>query len=150
MPDPMTAEQLAAETQTERPDIATLAEAAIRRDWPNSTHRWAADDTTPHGWAHTSLAVAARIAKEAADRAVERLSAPEGTSGPHDVSETAGTRSGEPLATAQDVAAYLNLAVITLTKWRQRGKGPKWIKTGAFVRYRWADVDAWVEAGGDR
>jgi excisionase family DNA binding protein len=55
----------------------------------------------------------------------------------------------EPLITEQEVAEYLGLAVITIRKWRQRGRGPKWVKCGTAVRYDWADVHEWVRNGGD-
>lgn len=51
-----------------------------------------------------------------------------------------------PLATAPEVSEYLNVPVDTLRKWRLVKRGPKWIPIGRHVRYRWADVDAWLES----
>lgn len=58
--------------------------------------------------------------------------------------------TNEPLATPTEVAEYLGLALVTLSKWRQRGRGPQWLKIGNSVRYDWAEVRRWVQAGGDR
>lgn len=45
------------------------------------------------------------------------------------------------------VARRLGLAEITLRKWRtqNRREGPAWIKCGKSVRYREADIEAWLE-----
>jgi excisionase family DNA binding protein len=55
------------------------------------------------------------------------------------------TEAGErrPMATTDEVAAYLNLPPQTLKLWRHKGKGPKFIKAGKHVRYRWPDVERW-------
>jgi hypothetical protein len=56
------------------------------------------------------------------------------------------------LATAAEVAAFLggDFSEKTLANWRCQGKGPKFTKLGdgrgAPVRYRWVDVNAWLEA----
>jgi predicted DNA-binding transcriptional regulator AlpA len=51
----------------------------------------------------------------------------------------------EPLATTEEVAAYLQKPVKTLAQWRSRGIGPKYSKPGGHdVRYDWADVREWV------
>lgn len=38
----------------------------------------------------------------------------------------------------------------TLSAWRKRGRGPRYVKMGtgktAAIRYRRADLDAWIEA----
>lgn len=57
----------------------------------------------------------------------------------------------QSLATAAEVAAYLggDFSEKTLANWRSRGHGPKFIKLssgrGGSVRYRWADVNAWLD-----
>ena len=43
------------------------------------------------------------------------------------------------------VAKHLGVATITLTKWRMKGIGPRYIKIGSYVRYRPDDVRAWIE-----
>lgn len=53
----------------------------------------------------------------------------------------------EYLSPAQ-VAELLGLSTRTLWRWRCRGTGPAWSRCGdRAVRYRRADVDAWVAAG---
>jgi excisionase family DNA binding protein len=44
------------------------------------------------------------------------------------------------------VAAYTGVSPETLNTWRSRGNGPQWCKLGGkIVRYRRADIDAWIE-----
>lgn len=45
-----------------------------------------------------------------------------------------------------EAAEYLGLKRTTLEAWRCRGEGPKFAKLGRAVRYRQADLDAWVES----
>ena len=49
------------------------------------------------------------------------------------------------LVSLDDVADHLDVSAATLERWRVAGDGPPWVTSGA-VRYRWADVDAWVDA----
>ncbi|MET8948449.1 helix-turn-helix domain-containing protein [Streptomyces sp. NPDC004542] len=51
-----------------------------------------------------------------------------------------------PLATPAEVAAYLGVPVKTLYQWKYRGIGPNVHKVGRHLRYRWSEVDAWVNA----
>lgn len=51
--------------------------------------------------------------------------------------------------TLQELAEFLNKPVQTLYAWRHHGTGPRGIKVGRTVRYRRADVDAWLEAQAD-
>lgn len=55
------------------------------------------------------------------------------------------TEERSPLASLDEVAAYLGKPVQTLRAWRHRGVGPKSFKVGTTVRYRWQDVDDWLE-----
>ncbi len=49
---------------------------------------------------------------------------------------------------AQDsVARILGLREKTLESWRSRGGGPVYVKIGRLVRYRIADVEAFIAAG---
>jgi hypothetical protein len=48
------------------------------------------------------------------------------------------------LATAGQVAEYLHTNVNSLAQMRYLGNGPKFIKVGRLVRYRWADVLDWL------
>jgi len=45
-----------------------------------------------------------------------------------------------------EVARHLSVSPETVRKWRQLKKGPPAIKVGACVRYRRADVDAWLDS----
>lgn len=57
----------------------------------------------------------------------------------------------ERLLTAKEVAAYLNIPVNTLYVWRVRGdEGPPVLQAGKSLRYRLADVDAWLEEGAQK
>ena len=48
----------------------------------------------------------------------------------------------------KESSALLNVAVQTLRNWRWKGEGPRYTKLGKrTVRYRRADLDAFVEAG---
>lgn len=42
-------------------------------------------------------------------------------------------------------AEYLDLGVSTLNRWRGTGEGPPFVKIGSRVRYRRADLDAWLK-----
>lgn len=42
-----------------------------------------------------------------------------------------------------ELAAYLNVAEQTVRTWRKRGDGPKAVKVGRLVRFRWEDIRAW-------
>jgi DNA-binding transcriptional MerR regulator len=57
-----------------------------------------------------------------------------------------------PLLSSADVAKVLDVSQRTLEFWRSAGIGPAYVKVGKRVRYRPADVEAYVEAqrqGGD-
>lgn len=53
---------------------------------------------------------------------------------------------GESLLTTVQLADYLHSTPRTLEDWRLNGVGPRYIKLGQLVRYRLADVDAWLAA----
>lgn len=44
----------------------------------------------------------------------------------------------------RQLCADLGISSVTATKWRARAEGPPFIKVGRLVRYRRADVDAWL------
>lgn len=50
------------------------------------------------------------------------------------------------LMTVDEVAEYLQIPVQTLYQWRHQGKGPRAAKIGRYLRYRRAEVEAWVNA----
>ena len=50
------------------------------------------------------------------------------------------------LATQSEVAAHVGVSPRALEAWRLRGEGPPFIRLSRrLVRYRPADVDAWIE-----
>ncbi|MEO3842756.1 helix-turn-helix domain-containing protein [Streptomyces sp. B22F1] len=51
-----------------------------------------------------------------------------------------------PLASPEELSAYLGVPLGTLYSWNHRGVGPKATKVGRHLRYRWQEVDAWVDA----
>jgi excisionase family DNA binding protein len=57
---------------------------------------------------------------------------------------TSGTAM-ETLMTTEQLAEFLQVPLATLYQWRHKGTGPKGIKVGKHVRYRRADVEAWLE-----
>ena len=46
-----------------------------------------------------------------------------------------------------EAARILAMRVTTLRRWRWAGKGPRFVKIGAAVRYDPADLAAFIEAG---
>ena len=46
-----------------------------------------------------------------------------------------------------EAARILAMRVTTLRRWRWAGKGPRFVKIGAAVRYDPADLTAFIEAG---
>lgn len=46
----------------------------------------------------------------------------------------------------QEVADYLLTTAQNLAKMRWQGRGPRYTRVGKAIRYRWDDVDAWLEA----
>lgn len=52
------------------------------------------------------------------------------------------------LGTPQEVAAYLRLSEKTLAQMRYQRRGPRYSKAGGAVRYRWSDVDSWLDHSG--
>lgn len=49
------------------------------------------------------------------------------------------------LATVSEVAAHLGVPVPTLYQWRYKGTGPRGLRVGRHVRYRWSDVEKWLD-----
>ena len=50
------------------------------------------------------------------------------------------------LWTVEDVSEFLGIPVNTLYQWRHRGYGPSARRVGRYIRYKAADVVAWVES----
>ena len=51
----------------------------------------------------------------------------------------------EELFTVGEIAKRLRLSESALNKWRITGSGPKFIKKGRLVCYRWSDVAEWLD-----
>jgi hypothetical protein len=56
-------------------------------------------------------------------------------------------RISDALVDETRAAQLLDLRVKTLRRWRWAGKGPNFVKLGSAVRYRPADLDAFIAAG---
>lgn len=50
------------------------------------------------------------------------------------------------LLTATDVAKRYGIAVSTFYSWRTKGKGPRGIAVGKYLRFRMEDVQSWEDA----
>jgi predicted DNA-binding transcriptional regulator AlpA len=51
-----------------------------------------------------------------------------------------------PLLTDDEVAEKIQRSTNWLAKLRCRGEGPTFLKVGRSIRYRWQDVEAWLES----
>jgi excisionase family DNA binding protein len=58
---------------------------------------------------------------------------------------SAGETAMRRLLWADEVAALLGVPVKTLYQWRYKGVGPAGVRVGRHLRYRAADVEAWVD-----
>ena len=56
-----------------------------------------------------------------------------------------GMEHRDRLLTVEDLADYLAVTVATLYQWRYRKEGPPGFRVGRHVRYRWSEVEAWIE-----
>ena len=50
------------------------------------------------------------------------------------------------LLSEKELAAAVGAATATLRNMRSRGEGPRFIKFGRLVRYRWSDVETYIAA----
>lgn len=53
------------------------------------------------------------------------------------------------LLSPDDLATYLGVPVKTVYNWRSEGKGPRGVKVGRHLRFRMADVQAWLDEHSD-
>jgi predicted DNA-binding transcriptional regulator AlpA len=51
----------------------------------------------------------------------------------------------EELLTEKQAAQLLGVKPKTLSDWRWRGGGPRFIKLGGFCRYQLSDLSQWIE-----
>lgn len=56
-----------------------------------------------------------------------------------------GMERRDQLLTVQQLSEYLGVPVATLYQWRYRREGPSGFRVGRHVRYRWSEVEAWIE-----
>lgn len=49
------------------------------------------------------------------------------------------------LLTVNDLAEYLGVPVATIYTWRYRRQGPPGFRVGKHLRYRWTDIEEWIE-----
>lgn len=68
---------------------------------------------------------------------------PKPPAGPSTPKPPAGPKRA--LATPEEIAQFLGVPVATLYQWRCRGKGPRSARVGRHIRYRWSDVDSWLD-----
>ena len=54
--------------------------------------------------------------------------------------------AADPLLNERQVATLTGMSVRSLQTWRLRGGGPAYVKLGTAVRYRRADIDAWLQS----
>lgn len=52
----------------------------------------------------------------------------------------------EGLATPKELAEYLKVKEQTLRMWASKGRGPAWVMVEGVRRYRWSDVQAYLDA----
>jgi hypothetical protein len=50
-----------------------------------------------------------------------------------------------PLGTPDEVAAYMRTTVPALSQLRYRGQGPKFIRSGRKILYRWEAVEEYLQ-----
>jgi excisionase family DNA binding protein len=49
------------------------------------------------------------------------------------------------LLTVEDLASYLEVPIATVYAWRYRRQGPPGFRVGRHLRFRWSDVERWIE-----
>jgi predicted DNA-binding transcriptional regulator AlpA len=54
-------------------------------------------------------------------------------------------RDTRALASAQQVSEHLGVPVQSLYAWRHRGVGPRAIRVGRHLRWRWEEIDRWLD-----
>lgn len=56
-------------------------------------------------------------------------------------------RTPDQLLTVNELAEYLGITTQKLATMRMNGTGPRFFRAGAAsIRYRWADITAWIDA----
>jgi excisionase family DNA binding protein len=72
---------------------------------------------------------------------------PSGYNSPRGLEILMATHEHEPgeMLTAAELARELKVSRRTLARWRSEGTGPPFFRVGRSPRYRWGDVQAWIE-----
>lgn len=55
----------------------------------------------------------------------------------------------DQLLSPAELADYLSIPVQTIYQWRHRGDGPPGYRVGRHVRYRWTDIQTWLDDQAD-
>lgn len=63
------------------------------------------------------------------------------------VASALSDKSVRSVMTSAEASEYLRISEDTLRAWRSAGRGPKYSKLGSQVRYRRAELDAWLDSG---
>lgn len=61
------------------------------------------------------------------------------------VTDDLGMDDPDRLLNVDELAGYLGVPTKTLYAWRYRREGPRGFRVGRHLRYRWRDVQAWIE-----
>lgn len=56
-----------------------------------------------------------------------------------------GMEHEDRLLGVHELASHLDVPVKTLYAWRYRREGPPALRVGRHLRYRWSDVQAWIQ-----
>ena len=51
----------------------------------------------------------------------------------------------DQLLTVEELASYLEVPVATIYAWRYHRQGPPGFRIGRHLRFRWSDVERWIE-----
>ena len=54
------------------------------------------------------------------------------------------------LLTVEELARLLRVPKATIYRWRSTGEGPRGYSIGRYVRFRWPDIEAWLEERADQ
>jgi excisionase family DNA binding protein len=56
-----------------------------------------------------------------------------------------GMEHDNRLLTVEELADYLGVPVATIYAWRYRREGPSGFRVGKHLRFRWRDVEEWID-----
>lgn len=61
------------------------------------------------------------------------------------VSHDRAVEHEDRLVNVRELADYLDVPVKTLYAWRYHREGPQAFRVGRHLRYRWSDIQRWIE-----